>query len=78
MGDQRPTDIAKNSFGRVKTHSNMAHSEAIKLKGLEAMYRSHTSVALGELGAGLEAMTTGLRATYLLLEEVKQLLEQRR
>lgn len=78
MAEERPTDIAKNSFGRVKMHSNMAHTEAIKIKGPEAMYRSHTSVALNELGAGLEAMTVGLRATYLLLEEVKRLLEQRR
>lgn len=78
MGEPRPTDIAKSAFGRVQTHSRMAHAEAVKLKGPEAMYRSHLAISLGELGQGLEAMTTGLRATYILLEEVKRLLEQRR
>jgi hypothetical protein len=36
------------------------------------------AVALYELGDGLENLTTGIRATYILLEEVKRMLEQRR
>ena len=78
MADQRPTDIAKSSFGRVKTHSKMAHSEAVKLKGSDSMYRSHIAISINELGEGLEALTVGLRATYLLLDEVKRMLEHRR
>lgn len=78
MAEPRPTDIAKSAFGRVKTHSRMAQTEANKLKGQEAIYRAHLSTSLYELGEGLEAMTTGLRATYILLEDVKRVLEQRR
>ena len=78
MGDQKPTDIARSSFGRVKTHSRLAHVESAKSTGGDAMYRSHIAVSINELGAGLEALTTGLRATYILLEDVKRMLEQRR
>lgn len=79
MGDPRPTDIARSAFERVQQHSRMAHTEAAKGKGTtEAMYQSHMAISIGELGSGLAALTTGLRATYILLEEVKRLLEQRR
>ena len=78
MGDQKPTDIARSSFGRVKTHSRLAHVESAKSVGSDAMYRSHIAVSINELGEGLEALTTGLRATYILLEDVKRLLEIRR
>jgi hypothetical protein len=78
MAEQRPTEKAGNNFGRVKTHSRMAHSESTKLKGAEQMYRSNLAVAMYELGEGLENLTTGIRATYILLEDVKRMLEQRR
>ena len=42
------------------------------------MYTSNIAVEMYELGEGMEALTTGLRATYILLEDVKRLLEQRR
>ncbi|MEQ1763233.1 MAG: hypothetical protein ABL984_08825 [Pyrinomonadaceae bacterium] len=78
MAEQRPTEKAVNNFGRVKTHSRMAHSDSTQLKGAEQMYRSNMAVALYELGEGMENLTTGIRATYILLEEVKRMLEQRR
>ena len=78
MGDQKPTDVARSSFGRVKTHSKLAHVESAKSSGSDAMYRSHMAISMYELGEGLEALTTGLRATYILLEEVKRTLDLRR
>ncbi|HQU92640.1 MAG TPA: hypothetical protein PLK77_10110 [Pyrinomonadaceae bacterium] len=78
MAEPRPTEKATGNFGRVKTHSRMAHSESTNLKDPEQMYRSNMAVVLYELGDGLENLTTGIRATYILLEEVKRLLEQRR
>jgi len=78
MAEPRPTEKATNNFGRVKSHSRLAHSESTSLKGQEQMYRSNIAVALYELGDGLENLTTGIRATYILLEEVKRMLEQRR
>lgn len=78
MAEQRPTEKATHNFGRVKTHSAAAQGEATRLKGPEQMFRANVAVALYELGDGLENLTTGIRATYLLLEEVKRLLELRR
>lgn len=78
MAEPRPTEKATGNFGRVKTHSRMAHSESTKLQGQEQMYRSNMAVALYELGEGMENLTVGIRATYLLLEDVKRLLELRR
>lgn len=78
MGDQKPTDSARSSFGRVKMHSKLAHVESAKSAGNDAMYRSHMAISMHELGEGLEALTTGLRATYILLEDVKRQLEFRR
>ena len=79
MADQRPTDKALSNFGRVKTHSRMAHVDGVRDKtSKEGTYQSHMAISLYELGDGLESLTTGLRATYILLEEVKRLLEQRR
>ncbi len=42
------------------------------------MFRSHLAVSVHDLAEGLESLTVGVRATYILLEEVKRLLEQRR
>lgn len=78
MAEPRPTEKAARAFGRVKTHSRLAHTESTKLKGVEQMYRSNVAVSIHDLGEGLENLTTGLRATYILLEEVKRMLEQRR
>ena len=78
MAEVRPTDSARGSFGRAKMNARMAHRESTQLKGAEQMYRSHLAVSVYDLAEGLESLTTGLRATYILLEEVKRLLEQRR
>lgn len=78
MAEPRPTEKAASSFGRAKLNARMAHSESTKLKGAEQMYRSHMAISLHDLSEGLENLTTGIRATYILLDEVKRLLEQRR
>ena len=78
MAEPRPTESARSSFGRAKTNSRMAHTESTKLKGAEQMYRSHLAISVHDFAEGLESLTTGIRATYILLEEVKRLLEQRR
>ena len=78
MSEARPTESARASFGRAKTNARMAHGESTKLKGADQMYRSHLAISVYDLAEGMESLTTGLRATYLLLEEVKRLLEQKR
>lgn len=76
MSDKRPTEQARQNFDRAKTHSAMAHQISAREKDQEAMYRSHSAVSLQEIAEGLGNLTTGLRATYILLEEVKRLLER--
>lgn len=77
MSEKRPTEKAVANFSRAKAHSRMAHTESTNLKGPEQMFRSHLAVSVYELNEGLENLTTGIRATYMLLEEVKRLLERR-
>lgn len=76
MSEKKPTESARVHFGIAQTHSRMAHQIAAKDKGDEGMYRSNISVAIYELADGLNDLTTGIRATYILLEEVKRLLER--
>ena len=78
MSEKRPTDSAKIHFGIAQTHSRMAHQIAAKDKGDDGMQKSHVAVAIYELADGLNDLTTGIRATYILLEEVKRLLEQQK
>ena len=79
MSEKRPTEKALGNFSRVKQHSRMGHSEGVRDKtSKEGQYQSHMAISIYELGEGLENLTTGIRATYLLLEEVKRMLEQRR
>jgi hypothetical protein len=78
MAEAKPSEKARSSFDRAKTHARMAHSESTSLKGAEQMFRSHLAVSVYELAEGLESLTVGVRATYILLEEVKRMLEQRR
>ena len=77
MSEQKPTESAKIHFGMAQTHSRLAHQISSKEAGNEAMFKSHTVIAINELADGLSDLTTGLRATYLLLDEVKQLLVRR-
>ena len=71
----KPTEEARIHFGIAKTHSREAHVIAAKEKD---MFKANSAVALFEIADGLENLTTGIRATYILLEEVKNLLEQQR
>ena len=75
MSEKRPTDSAKIHFGIAQTHSRMAHQIAAKDTGDDGMYKSHVAIAINELADGLNDLTTGIRATYILLEEVKRFLE---
>lgn len=78
MSEKRPTESAKMHFGIAQTHTRMAHQIAAKDKGDDGMYKSNVAVAIYELADGLNDLTTGIRATYILLEEVKRLLEQQK
>ena len=76
MGEKKPTESARVHFGIAKTHSQMAHQIAAKHMDDEAMQKSHMAISVYELADGLNDLTTGIRATYLLLEEVKRMLER--
>jgi hypothetical protein len=78
MSEKRPTDSAKIHFGIAQTHSRIAHQIAAKDQGDDGRYKSNVAVAINELSDGLNDLTIGLRATYILLEEVKRLLEQQK
>jgi hypothetical protein len=52
----------------------MAHQIGAKDKGDEGMYKSHMAIATYELADGMADLATGIRATYILLDEVKRLL----
>ena len=78
MSEKRPSESAKMHFGIAQTHSRMAHQIAAKDKGDDGMYKSNVAVAIYELADGLNDLTTGIRATFILLEEVKRLLEQQK
>ena len=76
MSEKKPTEQARFHFESAKTHGMMAHQLSAKEQGNEAMYKSHTVISLQEIASGLDSLATALRATYILLEEVKRLLEQ--
>ena len=78
MSEKKPTDSARMHFNIAKTHSRMAGQIGAKDKGDDGMYKSNTSISIYELADGLNDLTTGLRATYLLLEDVKRMLERQR
>lgn len=64
----RPTDISTVLF---KTASDSAHRAMERNDTPE--YMKDLSHAISNMAAGLENLSTGLRATYILLEEVKNL-----
>jgi hypothetical protein len=78
MSDKKPTEEAIVHFGIAKTHTQLAHQYALKDKGDSAMFNANLVVSLYEIADGLANLATGLRATYILLDEVKRLLEQQR
>ena len=77
MGEKKPTESAIMHFGISKTHSQMASQLAAKDKGNDGMQKSHMAIATYELADGMADLATGIRATYLLLDEVKRLLQSR-
>lgn len=77
MSERKPTDEARSRFGMAQSQAKLAHQISMKEKGDTGMYKSHIAVSLYEVTTGLNAMATGLRATYILLEEIKRLLERR-
>jgi hypothetical protein len=71
-----PTQIAETAFTAAVTNfSNAQHHITLKnqLDGLGSM-----ALALQQTAAGLRDLSVGVRATYVLLEEVKRLLQQQR
>ncbi len=66
-----PTDYAKVHFEGV---ANTQSSRILATDDSE--FKSGLSGSLGGLGSGLAEMATGLRATYMLLEQVNKKLDQ--
>ncbi len=77
MSDKKPTESARVHFGIAKSHSQMAHQIAAKNQGDEGMQKSHMAIAVYELADGMADLATAVRATYILLDEVKRLLQSR-
>lgn len=77
MSDKKPTESAIMHFGIAKTHSRMAHQISAKNQGDDGNQRSHMAIAVYELADGMADLATGIRATYLVLDEVKRLLQSR-
>lgn len=67
----RPTELATLLF---QTASNSAHSAVLDKAAPNYMKNIAHAVQLN--ADGLQSMATGLRATYILLEEVKGLLQR--
>jgi hypothetical protein len=65
----RPTEMAHILFS---TASQFAHSVVMDNKSPD--YAKTLAASIRNTADGLDSMATGLRATYILLEEVKTLL----
>lgn len=68
----RPTEEAATFFGQATSSAFSAGSFADK-NDRAAQFEAK---ALNQIANGLEALSRGIRATYILLEEVKRLLER--
>jgi hypothetical protein len=68
----RPTEEAGVFFGQAT--SSAFSAGAFADKNDRAM--QYEAKALNQIANGLEALSRGMRATYILLEEVKKLLER--
>jgi hypothetical protein len=69
----RPTDQAHVLF---QTASMMAHWTVTDNNAPQ--YAQNLGAAIRNTADGLDSLATGLRATYMLLEEVKTLLQRQR
>ena len=78
MAEKKPTEQARFHFGLAQQHARLAHQIAAKDVGNDGMQKSNISIALYEVAEGMSEQATGIRATYILLDEVKKLLQQGR
>lgn len=67
----RPTEEAKGHFNTAQTQLRLGESVFSTNQSLRAIQRAFQSTV-----AGLNEMATAQRATYILLEEVKELLQR--
>ncbi len=73
--DMRPTEKARLMFMAAETTSRMARTFA---NTNDSMYRTMMADSQNALATGLSDMATGIRATYILLAQVKRSLDQAR
>ena len=66
-GEMKPTEIAEAYFTAVSQQMAIARNKP---------ELSHVVYGLHKTAEGLQAMAVGLRATYLLLKEVKEMLRR--
>lgn len=70
MGDEnRPTRIAEELFAAVEQTSNRVY-------GTKTLSVQDHAYMFGKMAEGLGQLAVGVRATYILLEEVKGLLKR--
>jgi hypothetical protein len=75
----RPTEQAQKWFENAQTIAARAERTLWKTPMTSSSHQSgiyDQAMALGNLAKGLGEIAVGLRATYILLEEVKNLLER--
>ncbi|MEQ1761984.1 MAG: hypothetical protein ABL984_02450 [Pyrinomonadaceae bacterium] len=71
----RPTEQAKM---HLQTSKDMAFKVQISDSDSGMDFRHPLGVTLGGIAFALDEMATGMRATYMLLEEIKRKLDQPR
>ena len=69
--EQRPTDSAIALFSVSLDYARMAYEDP---RGLDNQIKD-LAMSQREMAAGLKHLATGLRATYILLEEVNRKLK---
>ena len=69
----RPTEQANFNFKKAYDFADRAgaYYQATHASGSEEMGNRYLSSAVRELASGLQHLSDGLRATYILLEEIK-------
>jgi hypothetical protein len=75
---KRPTEEAKGRFGyadRAATQASIAYDQ-VSPANADQVGNHSMAVAMAHLARGLNHLSDGLRATYILLEDVKQQLDR--
>jgi hypothetical protein len=69
----RPTEQASFNFRKAYDFADKAGAfyQVTHASGNEEMGNRHLSSAVRELASGLQHLSDGLRATYILLEQIK-------